>query len=137
MEEILSLLLSNGIFVIIFLYVVATVIGRLLKNLAGADSQEKRRAKPKPWLNPWDEGDREEPETLGPGVTEGESLQETSSKPQTESPEPLPLIRPAVRKKKNHTLASFTQDKWKKGIVMKEILDPPRSRQGRRWNRPY
>lgn len=136
MEEILSLLLSNGIFVIIILYVVSSLVGRLLKNLAGADSQDKRRAKPQPWLNPWEEGDREEPETLGQGVTEGEPFQESGSMSQIEVPESPSMIRPAVRVKKNHPRVSFTKDKWKKGIIMKEILDPPRSRQARRWNRP-
>lgn len=137
MEEILSLLLSNGIFVIIILYVVTTLVGRLLKNLAGVDTQDKRRAEPQPWLNPWDEGDREEPETLGQGITEGESFQESSSMSQTEVPEAPSLIRPVVRmKKKSQPRVSFTKDKWKKGIIMKEILDPPRSRQARRWNRP-
>jgi hypothetical protein len=135
--DLIEFLFSNLFILLIILYVVFSTLFRLLKGATGESTQQqqapsgekKRGERRKSWSNPWDEH-AIDPD---PDPREVGELRERAERLSSRRPEPAnpPLVPHTVTKQSSSPWARLPKEEWKRGIILKEILDAPKARRRR------
>lgn len=133
MEGLFEFLFSNGIFVLLIVYLIVSAVSRVLKGAAEGSQQQKpqKQQKRQSWANPWDSDAKEE--SVGElkerlQQKHGHSLSENRVAMDSNSSDPVISHN---KSNKPSYWAQLPKEEWKRGIILKEILDPPKSRRRR------
>lgn len=127
--ELLKILFSNGILTVLFLYLAFAGLSRLFQRRG--EEADNRPPSPPPRGQRREEETREQVTQIGKITS---TLQQEVKEPlisKTDRPiqENPPTLNSVKKKSPKHPLLSgLNRDSLKQGILMKEILDGPRSR---------
>ncbi|MDR6225050.1 hypothetical protein [Desmospora profundinema] len=136
MDDLIEFLFSNGIFVLLILYFIFSAIFRVLRGggetaqqQAPAGEGERGGQKRTPWANPWDDEVNIDPD---PDPREVKEMRERLEQKPPRTPEtPSLQVVPNIKTQKPSSWARLSKEEWKRGIILKEILDPPKARRRR------
>ncbi|OYD07665.1 hypothetical protein [Paludifilum halophilum] len=123
-----------------------------LRKKAADDSGSPGRSpeEPRPWINPWNDDHNETYEEYRKASEardyDPEIYKESALIPDRNRPDRTPdAVDPSGdgtegvprRKRKGSPFGNLPKEEWKRGIILKEILDAPRSRRPRQGFRGY
>ncbi|MFC4076737.1 hypothetical protein [Salinithrix halophila] len=147
--KLLDLLSENVGFLIPIILFLGSMLLKAFKDQKNSGGRPANPGKKQPWENPWDvfggEDDEKETNPFDRKGKMGEGRAVTDAKKQIEERPEIPedsarrldpdlmkrsmqtTLKPPKNKKRS-PLADLPRAGWKRAIIMKEVLDPPRSR---------
>ncbi|PTM59482.1 hypothetical protein [Desmospora activa] len=133
MEELFKLLFANGFITLLVIYFIISAVSRMLKGAAEEKRRQQQSPKKQTKQNSWAQAKNQ-------GIQETKELKERLKEKHRHrlsddlAENPIVMME-ASSKKSSSPWAKLPKQEWKRGIILKEILDPPKAR--RRSGYPY